>query len=372
MTLRSDGRVRCVPGPNSARSIWLRHACMCLALLALVAACRDLTWPSRCANVPAVQDWTNLGPAGELIRSIAVTPAGLLVGTKADGVLRYNSCNGHWDALGLADRLITSIAPAPAPSHRLLITLASGVDAVLYASDDYGRTWHPHDGGLSAQTGYRQLAFSVAVDSSDASRLFLGLPAAVMRSLDGGATWTTVHGDSLAAGLAVWCLAVVPPGSSRVWAGGASVGETPLLLRSDDRGSTWVQLAPTSYWGDMVFALAPDPQAPDRLFVGMASGLRETEDAGATWRLILPQRYPGNVTGVAVAGGSLVAASDELIVTTDSITNVLGLYLSRDRGATWDTLVAPRGVTGGVSLAIGSDGTAFVGTKSGVWAVPLP
>lgn len=351
-----------------------------LAPLLTLPGCGDSTAPVPCTAQVSGRCWTYLGPAGKWITAVALSPDGVLVGTKSDGVFRYDPSEGSWVSLGLAGRFITSITALPPPTNRLLVTATPTVtpwppdtiSAVVYASDDGGRTWYPHDGGLSAQRGYYGYAFSLAFDSSDPNRLYLGLPAAVMRSVDGGATWTTAVGNPQAPGGLVWCLAVSPRDSGRVWAGGESTGQGPLVLRSDDRGNSWNQLTPSPYQEDVVFAIAPDPLARDRLYAGMASGLRVTEDAGVAWRLVLSPRLPGPVTGLAMAGGNLIAVADELVPDSVPLTTVLGLYTTSDRGVTWDTLPVPPNATGAISVAVSAGRIAFIGTKSGLWSVPLP
>lgn len=313
------------------------------------------------------------------ITAVALSPAGVLIGTKMDGVFRYDRAERGWVGLGLSGRFITSITALPPPINRLLVTAIPSaipwppdtISAVVYGSDDGGRTWYPHDGGLSAQSGYYGYAYSLAFDGSDDRRLYLGLPAAVMRSVDGGATWTTAAGNPNAPGGEVACLAVSTRDSGRVWAAGQSVGQDPLVLRSDDRGTNWNQLTPSAYQEDAVFAIAPDPLAKDRLYAGMASGLRETEDAGVTWRLVLSPRLPGPITGLAVVGDSLVAVADEIVLNSAPTRTVLGLYVTSDRGATWDTVPVPPDATGAIGVAVSSSRIAFIGTRSGLWSVPL-
>lgn len=346
--------------------------------LAWSIGCYDATAPRplQCSVTLAGRCWTYLGPAGEWITSVALTPAGLLVGTKSDGVLRYDSSARGWVSLGLAKRLITSIEVLPPPSNRILVTAIplppDTISAVLYASDDGARTWYPLDGGISAQSAGFGYGYSLAYDSSDISRLFLGLPAAVMRSLDGGKTWTTVAGNPMAPGIAVSCLAVAPGGLRRVWAAGQSIGEVPLLLRSDDDGSTWTQLAASPYNGDAVMSLALDPLDANRLYVGMFSGLRRTDDAGSTWQLLLSPRLPGPVTGLAYAEGKLFAISDELVPNIVPTTTTLGLYATADGGVTWDTLPVPPSASGGIAIAMGAAHVGVVGTRTGLWSVTLP
>lgn len=351
------------------------RAWIVLALLALTAACREPTTPSRCANLPSVQGWTNLGPPGKGITAVALTPAGLLVGTSSDGVLSYDSCSGRWVGLGLSGRIITSVRSVPPARNRLLATVIplapDTVSAVLYASDDNGATWYARDGGLSAQRGYYGYAFSLAFDASDANRLYLGLPASVVRSVDGGATWSSVFGDPLAPGIAVSTIATSPQGTGRVWASGQDMQPLAFVLRSDDRGNTWHEFRPSPYSGDAVLSSATDPSTDDRLYVGMGGAVRMTEDGGASWRSVLSLRAPGFVTGLSQADSMLVAVSDEQMPNSVPLATALGLYVTRDRGVSWDTLAVPASASGGTALAIGPGPVAFVGTRSGLWSVPL-
>ena len=106
-------------------------------------------------------------------------------------------------------------------------------------------------------------------------------------------------------------------------------------------------------------------------FVGMGDGVRVTEDGGATWRSVLRLRAPGLVTGLSLSGSRLVAVSDEQAPNATPSGTVLGVYLTRDGGMTWDTLAVPASASGGIALAIGAGSAAFIGTRSGLWSVLL-
>lgn len=344
-------------------------------LVLLPLACRDPATPAACAVLPSVSGWTELGPAGTWITAVAISPSGLLVGTKAQGVLRYDSCENRWVRIGLEGRFITSIKSLPPPSNRLLVTVIplapDTVSAVVYASDDGGTTWYARDGGLSAQRGGYGYAFSLAVDALDVDRLYMGLPAAVVRSVDGGATWSSTYGDPLALGMEVSSLATSPRGSGRVWAGGEDLTLRAFVLRSDDRGDTWTKYRPSPFLEDVVFSMAVDSLADDRLFAGMGGGVRVTEDGGATWRSALSLRAPGLVTGLSLSGSRLVAVSDEQAPSSTPSGTVLGVYLTRDLGTSWNTLAVPASASGGIALAMSAGGAAFIGTRSGLWSVRL-
>jgi photosystem II stability/assembly factor-like uncharacterized protein len=348
-------------------------------LLALLAGCShdNPIQPLPCTAQVSGRCWTNLGPAGEGITAVALSPFGLLVGTRDKGVLKYDASRARWVTLGPSPKYVTSITVLPTTTNRLLVTLtprgSDTVSAVVYASDNGGRTWYPRDGGLSAQRGYHGYAFSLAYDPANPSRLFVGLLDAIVRSTDGGATWSAVQGDPQASGLAVSALAVSPHGSGRVWAGGEDNPQLAFVRRSDDGGSTWRSFRPSPIFDDIVLGIATDPVADDRLSVAMGAGVRVSEDGGATWRLVLSLRNPGFATAIALADPStLVAVSHEEVPIQDDLLFVLGLYVSTDRGVTWDTVPVPASALGGRALAIGSDRVAYVGTRSGVWSVALP
>ncbi len=345
-------------------------------LLVAVAACREPTAPQRCAALPSVSHWTNLGPAGEWITAVAITRAGLLVGTPSDGVMKYDSCDGRWGSLGLAGRFITSITSVPPPSNRVLVTVTplppDTVSALLYGSDDNGTTWYPLDGGLSSQRAYYGYAFSLGIDALDPDRIYLGLPAAIARSVNGGATWSSVFGDSIGPGLAVWAIAPSRSGSARVWAAGQDPGSRAWVLRSDDRGSTWLQFWPSGNAEDAVLSLAPDPRNDDHVFVGSGGGIRASEDAGSTWESVFSLPAPGFVTGLSLVNSTIVAIADEQVPNSAPVRNALGMYVSQDGGVSWDSVSVPPAASGGLALTISAGSVAFVATRSGLWTVPLP
>lgn len=189
---------RSTKGPSLRPTSAVAMAAVTLSVLR--GSCRASIAPLGCTAPLAVGEWTCLGSSRERITAVAVTDGGLLVRTHNQGVSGYNSCTRVWDRLGLAGRDITSITELPAPSRRIIATAApyqppdgstpDTISAVAYASGDGGRTWYARDGGLSAQLGYRGYGLSLAHDGADPSRFFVSVLGSVVRSTDGGATWS--------------------------------------------------------------------------------------------------------------------------------------------------------------------------------------
>ena len=180
------------------------------------------------------------------------------------------------------------IAPAT-----LYAVAQDGATPSLFRSGDGGSSW----GRLSALPAFCALngltvdhttASAPAVIYVAGSRSFLPTvsacrernPPALLRSADGGATWTSVD-----AGLPVEAVrkVVVDRQDSRVLYAGLGVNLFSLpfgVWKSTDSGATWQPLG----LGDQVItALAASP-IPGQLWAGTRSKVFRSDDAGATWR----------------------------------------------------------------------------------------
>jgi hypothetical protein len=146
--------------------------------------------------------------------------------------------------------------------------------AQLWRSVDRAVTWQPvhvfsHPWIAGPSTGNE--VWAIAVDPTDPDRLYAGLalPDHLMRSTDGGATWTRAT-VGLGAG-AVTAIAVDPANPAIVYAGQHGSG----VFRSLDFGQTWVALD-TGLREDAVRQVLIDPHHPGWLYAGTDSGLWRT------------------------------------------------------------------------------------------------
>ena len=157
---------------------------------------------------------------------------------------------------------------------------------------------------------------AMAVSPADPERLYGFWRGQVLRSDDGGARW------SPQAAITVAGFGPHPTDRDVVYAASGN-----SLQQSVDGGTTWAILAPMPALG-----VAVDPTSPSTLYVGTRDDVRISDDAGATWRSVT---MPG---GGGAAYFATRAATPGLVY---AASYQKGIYRSEDGGATWDVVLAP-------------------------------
>lgn len=174
--------------------------------------------------------------------------------------------------------------PAP-PNHVRAFASTPGPPATAYAAGDANipggaQLWRSVDRAASWQpvhafphpwiagVSYGNHLLAIAVDPTDPNRLYAGLalPDHLMRSVDGGATWTRAA-VGLGAGAVTW-ITVDPANPAIVYAAQHGSG----VFRSADRGLTWTALD-QGLREDATRQVVLDPYAPGWLYAGTDSGL---------------------------------------------------------------------------------------------------
>ncbi|MBN1484792.1 MAG: ABC transporter substrate-binding protein [Chloroflexia bacterium] len=233
-------------------------------------------------------------------------PAKLLVAT--------NGCMGGWlttDGGGSWDRL-------PEPSCASAFAFNPGDSNLVYAGSQYecdrGSIWRSEDGGqnfrivftsslvISDCSGGNQGIYDLAVAPSMTDTVYAagedfpppgqgGSYGVVVRSLDGGLSWTVVL--TLPHWSQVWTLAIDPTDADTVYAGGLHNGPGQgFVYRSRDGGENWTLVLTTS---GTVRSIAIDGQKPQVLYVGNDSyEVFKSADGGDTWDMIRPCCPSGN------------------------------------------------------------------------------
>jgi len=267
--------------------------------------------------------WTQLGGAvfdtptgGAHIAKIVVDPAtagsattSTVFAATSFGLYKSTNSGGAWSQVLAA--YTTDFVQHP--SDRAVLFAAIGcaltscnpgaVPSGVYKSMNGGATWTRLAGGFpSSDVGRIQLAiaasspftlYAAVQDAFGAGGNDGGL-LGLFKSLDGGATWTSVGGASgLSCDTQCWydlVVAVDPTNPNLVYFGGV------WLYRSTDGGASF------SYIGGSMHAdqhaIAFDPRNPSILFVGNDGGVYRSGDQGQSWvslntNLAITQFYPG-------------------------------------------------------------------------------
>ena len=323
--------------------------------------------------------WVSLGPPGGDVFDVAASTldanivlAGLAPGGSFGGTL-YRSIDGGntWSEVPALDGTsVFDIEFAPDGTAYL------GTQDSVRKSTDSGLTWVTLNLGIGAN----DQVFDVAIDPSDPSILWAGIadasgsqPVNVMRSTDGGATWTNrtpPHAPMSGRGIAVdpndsntviavfggdfgggeaWVTtddgdswtdrsaglpgnplnAVVYDGTRLLVGGGLLFGSQFVgLYESPDLGVTWTPLHDGTWPILVVEDIAVDPTDSARIFVAIdGGGVNRTTDGGATWQV-------GVGGSQALAGRSIrfrPGNSQELFLGTSS----LAVFRSTNGGDTF-------------------------------------
>jgi hypothetical protein len=154
---------------------------------------------------------------------------------------------------------------------------------------------------------------SILIDPTSPQTVYAGgVGGGVWKSVDGGASWTSL-GDLLP-NIAVSTMALDPQNTSVIYAGtGEGWGNADGLrgagiFKTVDGGATWTSLAATSNNPDFFFVnrLLVSPQDGSRVYAATTTGLFLSLDGGLTWTNSIGSRF----TPVPPGCSDVVARSD--------------------------------------------------------------
>jgi len=238
----------------------------------------------------------------------------------------------------------------------------------LWKTDDDGTSWTRLLGPLAENSLIRvapsvpSTAYVLNADSRFAERLY--------RSADNGATWTPVS-TSVLLDCGVGDLEVAPSNPSILYLGGSQSGPffckvpSPAgVLRSEDGGTTWTNVS-AGLPDDTVATLAVDPGDPHTVYASFlnhysseSAGVWKSTDGGASWThvwngfdaLALLTPLPGRVYAATYDGR---------------------VFRSDDGGASWEDWSAGLRVTGVAGLVADPDDPRriYAVTANGVWVL---
>jgi photosystem II stability/assembly factor-like uncharacterized protein len=216
-------------------------------------------------------------------------------------------------------------------------TVSAKYDVVKEADEDWKRS-PSHDTGKFLQGAVRDVWFANATTG-------FAVGAGVMKTTDSGATWSQVATDTSKGFVVVTGL-----DASTVWV----IDLENKVLKSGDGGATWTVLAKLPRRALSLVALDADT-----LLVGTEFGLYRSSDAGATFKVVSPSGTKW--TSLVVESPSRIwALGAELHLSTDK-------GASWTAAPTGLKLSALSGDGAGALWAVGGDETIAVSIDGGPW-----
>lgn len=313
-------------------------------------------------NVSGAYAWSDAPwGGGSLVTGMIYHPkvAGLLYArTNYGGAFRWNPTSGNWIALtdfgafGDGTMSVRSIALDPNDGQKVYLAVGDGNSGAILISSDQGATWKkvalPFT--LDGSQTYTSTGESLVVDPNDSQVLYLGANGSapgVYKSVDGGLTWTKLNTP---AGILATFIAIDPqsgtPGhaSTRIW-----VGCYISLLKSTDGGATWSGQTYPGYAATPVRA-AFDGQGhiymtfADRYDddIAMRGSVFKLDTTSNTWSDVSPL-VPTSTDQFAYEGLAVDPQHPNTVMVTltgRATGHQASVYRSTDGGASWNNLTA--------------------------------
>jgi photosystem II stability/assembly factor-like uncharacterized protein len=186
---------------------------------------------------------------------------------EASGIFRTLDGGAHWDLTSFNGGAALSVADAPSDPR------------TLYAATAFGMVARTVDGGDTWQTVSNLQATSLAVALDDAATLYAATPQALMKSTDGGVTWTAVF--EAGAGRQVDRVVIDPLDPAVLY-----LIDQDQLWKSADRGSTWELLLSD---GGLI-GIAIGRSSPRTILVSDSQSVFGSTDGGRIWSVLATQR----------------------------------------------------------------------------------
>ena len=289
-------------------------------------------------------------PYGD-VRELAIDPTnpGIIYANTSDSVYKSADHAGSWLATPTSNHvtLLRGI-----PTHRLVIDPSN--PATLYVGVDFLGVLKSTNGGASWTTVFQENINigGLAIDPANPQILYLdSYPFELRKSIDGGLTWPIVASQDANA-------IVIDPTNSQILYAASDFG----VAKSTNGGSNWLV---TSLNGFGISSLTIDSTNPSRLYAAAYNGTAyRSTDGGTNWNPVFT-----DVAGKAIAFALDPTSPGTVFIGTDQ-----GVYLSTNGGLSSGNFSAgiPTSARPVMALAYDVPGRVlYAGTQEGVFALAL-
>lgn len=259
---------------------------------------------------------------------------------------------------------------------------------IVYAGGAMGGVWKSTDGGSTWKAltdAQASLAMgAIAIDPNNHETIYAGTGeannaidsyygAGILKSTNGGATWTNIQGPFLQpTAQRIGALAVSPASSNTVIAG-ASSG----IYLSSNAGQTWKNVLGPAAASAVVF----DPSSPSTVYAALGdpcgvlcgvqeNGVYKSTNGGVNWTQLtgsgsnaLPTKDVGRIA-LAIAPSTpstLYAAIQDTneFTSNNPNTTLLGVWKTTDGGNTWSRMGLPAADPSSGETLCGGDGQCY-------------
>lgn len=248
-----------------------------------------------------------------LVRLVGGSGGSTEAGQPADSTAPGSGTSGELSQIKTND--FHSMAVSPADPNVILYGHHGGV----LRSTDGGRTWTKTN-----LTGETDDAMGMGISGAEPNVAYAAGHDTFFTSTDGGATWESLDPDLPARD--IHGMAVAPDTAGRLYVNLVRYG----FYRSEDGGETWIKANNGSFPGDVIQVSASTGGVV--YVASVQGGVLRSDDAGATFT------GTGRLTGSVLAVAASATDPDTVYAGTDG-----GLFASTDGGKSWSARAVPGG-----------------------------
>jgi photosystem II stability/assembly factor-like uncharacterized protein len=292
---------------------------------------------------------------GKSLRALSIAAANpkIMVAGALDGIYRSRDGGGAWERISPENQAelknVESIAIDPANAD----VIYAGTWHLPWKTEDGGKTWHNIKKGVIDDSD----VFSIVIDSSQPSNLFISACSGIYRSESAGELFRKLQGIPYSA-RRTRMLQMDPADHNIVYA-----GTTEGLWKTTDAGATWKHMTASNI---IINDVLIDPRRPSHVLLATdRSGVLASDDGGVTFTASNRGFTHRQVAAL------LVDRNDSATLYAGVLNDKEfgGVFVSRDAGQTWKQ--ASDGLDGRDVFVLrqATDNSLIAGTDHGIFVL---